>query len=271
MIRVRRPVEAPERLRVAGAAEARALCDAMEGDTTAWRTLEFRSAVYGHESVRGAFLAAQHHKCAFCEQRISAANEGEVEHFRPKGGWQARRGDALHQPGYYWLVYAWSNLLVTCRACNGKQHKGNLFPLEDEARRATSHHADVTAERPMFVDPATEEPSDFIRFHRHMPYAPRDNARGVATIEAFGLRRVALREQRRDLYARLRALADVARDAADEGLRGRARAALVRCAQGDAEFSAVARDFLVALGGVDAVVAHETSNQGGAQRSEGKA
>ena len=245
MIRVRRPEEVPARLSVDGAAEARGLCAAIEAAPTAWMGFEFKAAVYGHDSVRRVLLTAQHHKCAFCEQRISVANEGDVEHFRPKGGWQAHRGDTLHRPGYYWLAYAWGNLLVTCRSCNSRLHKGNLFPLAVESARARSHRDDVSAERPLLVDPAAEEPSDFVRFRRHMPYAPRGNARGVETIRVLGLDRTALRDRRRELFARLRALADVARQGPTEALRTRARAALVRCAQADAEFSAMARDFLV--------------------------
>ncbi len=245
MIRVRRPAAVPPRLAVEGATETRALCAAVEASPAAWQGFEFKAAVYGHDSVRQVLLAAQHHKCAFCEQRISVANEGDVEHFRPKGAWQRHRGDTLHRPGYYWLAYAWANLLVTCRACNSRQHKGTLFPLVDESARATSHRDDVSAERPLLVDPAAEEPSDHVRFRRHMPYAPRDNARGLETIRVLGLDRIALRERRRELYARLRALADVARRGPTETLRTRARAALVRCAQADAEFSAMARDFLI--------------------------
>lgn len=251
MIRVRRPEHIPPRLRDEGAKATQSLCDAIELDPSAWKRFEFDHAIYAHDSVRDALLDAQHRKCAFCEQRISAANYGDVEHFRPKGGWQSRRKSTVHRPGYYWLAYAWTNLLISCRECNGKQPKGNLFPLEDEGARATSHSDDLRAERPMFVDPASEEPSDFVRFRRHMPYAPRDNTRGVATIQELGLDRLPLRERRRDWYAKLRALADVAQTAPDEGLRARARASLVRCAQAATEFSAMARDFLVAVGGLE--------------------
>lgn len=251
MIRIRRPELVPLRLRDEGATETRALCDAMDQDPNAWKRFKFDHKIYAHDSVRDVLLDAQHRKCAFCEQRISAANYGDVEHFRPKGEWKAKRGSTPHRPGYYWLAYAWANLMISCRDCNGGQHKGSLFPLEDEVARVTSHRDDLREERPMFVDPASEEPSDFVRFRRHMPYAPRDNARGLATIQEMGLDRLPLRERRRDWYAKLRTLADVAQTAPDEGLRARARASLVRCAQAATEFSAMARDFLVTVGGLD--------------------
>ncbi len=86
-----------------------------------------------------------------------------------------------------------------------------------------------------------------------MPYAPRDNARGLATIQGRGLDRLPLRERRSDWHAKLRALADIAQMAPDEALRERARGSLVRCAQAATEFSAMARDFLVAIGAIEAM------------------
>ncbi len=263
MIRIRRPERVPSRLDVEGARATRTLCDAMDADPTAWRAFKFEQAIYAHDTVREALLVAQHRKCAFCEQRISAANYGDVEHFRPKGAWQSKRGSSVHSPGYYWLAYAWSNLLISCRECNGRQHKGNLFPLEDESGRARSHRDDLESERPMFVDPAGEEPSDFVRFRRHMSYAPRDNPRGVATIRDLGLDRLPLREARRDWYAKLRTLADIAQTAEGARLRARARASLVRCAQAATVFSAMARDFLVAVGGIEAMGAPRRSTSSG--------
>ncbi len=83
MIRIRRPEHVPPRLRDEGAKETRSLCDEIERDPSAWRRFKFDHAIYAHDSVRSALLDAQHRKCAFCEQRISAANYGDVEHFRP--------------------------------------------------------------------------------------------------------------------------------------------------------------------------------------------
>ncbi len=79
------------------------------------------SSVYGHRAVRSALAACQFGKCCFCESKIQHVMSGEVEHFRPKGGVRQRRSDPLDRPGYYWLAYDWSNLLLSCQSCNGPQ------------------------------------------------------------------------------------------------------------------------------------------------------
>ena len=150
--------------------------------------------------------------------------------------------DVLEKPHFVFDQAARANLFINQAE---RQVGVAIKPKINGLFRFELHRDDVGAERPLLVDPAAEEPSDFVRFRRHMPYAPRGNARGVETIRVLGLDRIALRDRRRELFARLRALADVARQGPTEALRTRARAALVRCAQADAEFSAMARDFLV--------------------------
>jgi uncharacterized protein (TIGR02646 family) len=74
------------------------------------RNFEFKASVYGAKSVKKTLLTAQHGKCAFCESKFEHVAFGDVEHFRPKGGWIQTDGDQLTRPGYYWLAYEWSNL-----------------------------------------------------------------------------------------------------------------------------------------------------------------
>jgi hypothetical protein len=100
------------------------------------RTFSFDPAIYGDVAVKAALVAAQHKKCCFCESIVGT--DGDVEHFRPKAACRQTSGDALTRPGYYWLAYDWSNLLLACGPCN-QRHKGNLFPLADPSRRVTSH------------------------------------------------------------------------------------------------------------------------------------
>ncbi len=87
----------------------------------------------------------QHDKCAFCESKVSAIAYGDVEHFRPKAGYQQSHDDDLQRPGYYWLAYEWSNLFFSCSICN-QQGKRNVFPLANPRRRATCHRDDIGLE-----------------------------------------------------------------------------------------------------------------------------
>ena len=85
------------------------------------------------------FLRVQGHHIAY----------GDVEHYRPKAGYRQDAEDPLGRPGYYWLAYEWSNLLFCCQICN-QRFKRNLFPLVDPARRAETHHDDLSSEQPLF-------------------------------------------------------------------------------------------------------------------------
>jgi hypothetical protein len=103
----------------------------------------------------------------------------------------------LEQPGYFWLAYAWTNLFFACQLCN-QSFKKNLFPLADPTRRARSHLDDLTAEQPMLIHPADEEPSTFIGFREEIAFPINDDPRARTTIEVVGLNREAMAEQRLD-------------------------------------------------------------------------
>jgi hypothetical protein len=113
LIAVNRPKAAPPILLTRGAALARRLRRAFDRAPAEYlrgtRRLEFDREVYGHEQVKTALRDAQHGKCAFCESKVTHVAYGDVEHFRPKGGFRQRETGPLRQPGYYWLAYAWEN------------------------------------------------------------------------------------------------------------------------------------------------------------------
>lgn len=161
------------------------------------RDFEFDSGIYGAKSVKNRLIKAQHKKCCFCEARITHVSYGDVEHFRPKGGYRQEAEDDLAKPGYYWLAYDWSNLFLSCQICN-QRFKRNFFPLIDPGQRATSHQEDIKQEEPLFVNPADDEPEDFIGFREEFPFAVNGNRRGDKTITAIGLERTDLEEMRRD-------------------------------------------------------------------------
>src|SRR5207248_2896103 len=98
---------------------------------------------------------------------------GDVEHFRPKGGYKQRETDELKRPGYYWLAYAWDNLFCSCQLCN-QRFKRNLFPLRDGRRRARSHTHKLDKEQPLPLTlPRWTRPSSS-PFARSMPTRSED-------------------------------------------------------------------------------------------------
>ena len=83
----------------------------------------FDEAIYGHKSVKEQLIAEQYGKCCFCEADFTANGYGDVEHFRPKGGYTVNRTSKLIRPGYYWLAYDWTNLFLSCEICNQRHKK----------------------------------------------------------------------------------------------------------------------------------------------------
>ncbi|MEZ4405372.1 MAG: hypothetical protein R3A52_02595 [Polyangiales bacterium] len=250
MIRVHRTAE-PAALR-AGLTETAKWVSAVRADRAAFasgaKTVEFVDAIYRDPTVKGALVQAQRGKCAFCESSFDHVSYGDVEHFRPKGGFRQRRRGALRRPGYYWLAYAWENLLVACEVCN-RSFKRNWFPLEHRSPRARGPNADLSRERPRLVNPATEDPAAHITFHDHLAVAHPGDVRGRASIRAYGLNRKTIRTRRRDFIDKLGTLLDAAEELPPASPKARkVRDLLRRVCDPSHEYSAMIRAYLVARG-----------------------
>ena len=209
------------------------------------RTFTFDATIYGDEAVKQALIKAQHSKCCFCERKIGA--DGDVEHFRPKAGYRQTSKGRLLRPGYYWLAYHWTNLFLSCSACN-QRHKRNYFPLANPDQRAKSHTDSIAQESPLFIHPAHQDPEQFIGFHKEIPFAIDSNPIGKATIKALGLDRELLNEVRRDRLNILITLHKVvnqaeilANDPEGVGLVQQAKALLAEALTDAGEFAAMAR------------------------------
>ena len=219
--------------------------DANPEDYSAGRLkFSFNSKKYGSAAVRKALERCQHNKCCYSEAKF-VRDSVHVEHFRPKGAIGQKGSKNKRYPGYYWLAYEWSNLLL-CKA-GVNSDKSDLFPLQDEHARANDHHHDVILERPMLIDPASEDPRDHIRFHNEEPCSLSD--RGRYTIELL-LRHPGLDEDRRTHCKRLAILkeslkvlstfdSDETRKMATE-----IEAELASAIQPDAEYSSMAIDLI---------------------------
>jgi hypothetical protein len=148
--------------------------------------LEFDSKIYAHDKIKELLISIQHYKCAFCES--SNIQYGDIEHFRPKGGFKQNEKDKLNKPGYYWLAYDWDNFYFTCQICN-QHYKKNLFPIRNCERRAKNHNSNYGKEKPFFVNPGKENPKHIIGFRGSTAYGKDKNHRGKITIEGMGLNR----------------------------------------------------------------------------------
>jgi uncharacterized protein (TIGR02646 family) len=94
---------------------------------------------YQHESIKNTLIGNDmfNGKCAYCESFILHIDYGHIEHYRPKSV-------------YPELTFEWDNLLLACGVCNGKQFKGDKFPM--------------IANSPAFINPCEDEPSKHFNF-----------------------------------------------------------------------------------------------------------
>jgi len=174
---------------------------------------EPKEAVYRHIQVRIALEKLFHEKCAYCETKITAGSDWDVEHFRPKGS----VAENPAHPGYYWLAYKWTNLYPSCTHCNqrrkdrprwgdltmtGAGGKADQFPIEKEETRAMSPHDDIRQEHTLLLDPCSDMPEEYLTFDVTGQIRSADNShKGTVTIEIFHLTRRRLRDARREIVS----------------------------------------------------------------------
>lgn len=204
--------------------------------------------VYSSTPVKSLLIQMFKGKCAYCEIFAVAGADGDVEHYRPKGGVTDADRAQVNHPGYWWLAMVWSNLVLSCQHCNQSRRqlihtpgldeativrelienrlrttgKKNRFPVQDNVW-VTDHTADVKDEAPLLVDPTEDDPEllfewDFERSISTVK-AAGGNVRAAETIEILGLNRRMLTEarvtlldqfrtKRRTILARLSEIAD---------------------------------------------------------------
>jgi uncharacterized protein (TIGR02646 family) len=212
VIRINKPQRIPDVLSTRGKRKCLAHISSYEQDKAKFESGEkkfrFDSSIYGHQAVKRVLIKAQHEKCCFCESKVTHISYGDVEHFRPKGGYRQSKGSSLRMPGYYWLAYEWSNLFFCCQLCN-QRYKENLFPLKAPNKRAKSHYDDLGEEQPIFINPE-EDAEKYISFREEVVFAVGNNKRGDATIKALRLDRDELNDMRRDVYEKLKLIYKVA-------------------------------------------------------------
>jgi len=247
MIRIKKPLIAPDRLLVQGAAADQQNRQDYDNNPNAYinLTVEFDilPGIYGHATVKKALKDAQRSKCCFCEKE-QKDEYGAVEHFRPKMGFKQEKDDPLIKPGYFWLGYTWDNLLFVCSRCNSTEFKGNRFPLKSGSIRARSHNDDLHYEKPYLINPAKTNPRKHIYFKNE--FVKFRSIYGKQTINICGLDRAALNDKRRDVIDNLKSKIIIVKAARflDPNDVLDAKNFLIQAQKRESKFSATARDFI---------------------------
>jgi uncharacterized protein (TIGR02646 family) len=161
-----------------------------------------------NSSVKKTLNDFYYGKCAYCESK----DELQIEHYRPTNGVTE---DKTHD-GYYWLEVEWSNLLLSCYACNKQGSKGNHFPLfSDESLSIkenrvknplfskqgfpTNHNIKELdeIEQPLLINPEVTNPYEHLRINKFGSLKEINNSiEGKTTREVCKLNRNSVFEKR---------------------------------------------------------------------------
>lgn len=208
----------------------------LDGITPPTSTSTIVPKLYKGEDVKNQLIADQHSKCAYCECRLNG-DFGHIEHFRPKAGYSIPPSNKLITPGYYWLAYEWSNLLLSCSTCN-TSYKQNHFALEKESQRDIAHK-NITNEISLLINPSIEDPSLYVEFHQHI-IAPRlvggmESIKGKHTIELLKLNHrtdlVAYRRETWEKFIRWKKVKKIAKELIESKIDIKRGASLLRMAE----------------------------------------
>src|SRR5688572_18289656 len=128
-------------------------------------------------------------KCAYCESRLSEWSAMNVESFRPKSGAKGLTSSSYAPMHYWWLAYAWDNMLMACEICNQK-YKRDFFPVEDEGKRAPigATGEELIKENALLIDPAFDNPAEHLAFEESGLIRPL-TTKGKVTVDIIGLNR----------------------------------------------------------------------------------
>jgi uncharacterized protein (TIGR02646 family) len=172
---------------------------------------QVKDTIYAHTQVRTALEKLFDDKCSYCETKVAAGSDWDVEHFRPKG---AVAENAAHT-GYFWLAYEWTNLFLACTFCNQRRQdkprwgdlsggpaagKLDQFPLTVEAGRATTPTDHLSNEDPLLLNACDDpDPESHLVFTPTGMMTPRANSmKGKASIHVYHLNRRRLKDARRE-------------------------------------------------------------------------
>ena len=177
----------------------------------------FNGHYYRHENVLNKLKAFSVHKdklesgdkpkCFYCESYVEHVAKLQVEHYRPKAKVDNIDNNGIDHGGYYWLGLEWTNLLLSCPGCNGKEAKGNRFPLSHHSNRAAplnpvnlgppptydrnnckSESDTLLNEKPILLNPEIDHPENHLTFDEFGQILGIDE-RGKKTVEILNLKR----------------------------------------------------------------------------------
>lgn len=125
---------------------------------------------YNTDSVNKALYDMYGDFCCYCEGRITVTGYKRIEHRKPRSKFPE-------------LCYEWDNLHTCCEVCNS--NKGELWDEDNP-----------------IIDPAIDDPKEYLQFKKSFVFMKNNNLRGKTTIDFTLLNREKLEEARRRILNR---------------------------------------------------------------------
>jgi uncharacterized protein (TIGR02646 family) len=123
---------------------------------------------YNQNDVKESLRTECQNKCMYCESAVAHVSYEHIEHIKPKA-----------KTKFPELTYEWTNLGLACPVCN--MNKGDEYDINLP-----------------FINPYTENPSDFIFALGHFIYHKPANTRAELTKRQLKLNRPELLERRQE-------------------------------------------------------------------------
>ncbi|EIT7146298.1 HNH endonuclease [Vibrio vulnificus] len=162
---------------------------------------------YKHPTNKEALKNASSDKCMYCESKISHIDFAHIEHYKPKA-----------EDKFPELEFEWSNLGYACPKCNN--NKSDKF------------HTDFP-----YIDPYSEEPSEFFLAHGSWIFVKQGSERADLTIREIGLNRPDLLEKRLEKITEIQNAITACYRTKNQVLRDMALEELRKEAEPDKEYS----------------------------------
>jgi hypothetical protein len=138
-------------------AEAQRITDELREAEATRRATIIEERASHWRALKPVLAQVSHSKCWYCES-LDIRSDNAVDHFRPKG----RLAEDPDHGGYWWLSFTADNYRYSCMFCNSRRRdiergtvggKADRFPLVDDAVRASRPSDNLSAERPLLLDP----------------------------------------------------------------------------------------------------------------------
>src|ERR1035437_6167128 len=110
MIQINKSALIPIHLSTLGVPDRLRLCTEYDANPVSYHNghipkpvkLKINQDIYGDTAVKAQLKLDQNNKCCYCENKdFDDIAFGDIEHFRPKGGFRQSSNQKLQKPGYF--------------------------------------------------------------------------------------------------------------------------------------------------------------------------